>query len=459
MLSVGALLLGSCGGGGAAGTNEGGNLLILPLTGTFFAGVPSTMTIQGGRRPYRLTSSEPGILPVPNTLDANTFTVIPNNPGVIDSGVAVNELPVRTVIVSVTDQTNGFNTATIQVAQNFLTGYGVRYLSNCPSQRAAAAAPQACAGGETAIQVEANFTGALIGNRTYRLDILRGPYSWVFSPGGAIVGNSITVVTDHQGKTNAVFRVNGNVATQIGIFRITDVATGVSTEQVFVIQGTDITSTLTLVPNEFTFTGADNTRCGTGSATFLAFDGTPPYRAVSSFASVEVTPSSTSSQPGQFLLSVTDAGTCLENATIVVTDANNARGTVTVTTTAGSADPPPAALRVVPSSLTVACGQTVSRGDHRWIGHVQRRRIGSCADGIGRGFHAERHRHARRAGHRSDGRYGAGHGDRRCLHRNRHGSSLRGLQLIEFLRSATGIPKGMPVSLPGPECPLRRSAA
>lgn len=353
---IAAALLGSCGGGGASTNNTGGTLTLLPQTGTFFAGMPATMIISGGRRPYRLTSSEPGILPVPSTLDGSSFTVIPSNPGVIDNDLAPTALPIRTVIIQVIDAENNTTSASIRVAQNFLTGYGVSFNSNCPGSGTpgSGTAPQACAGGETLVRLVANFNGALIGNRTYRLEVLRGPFFWVF-PDGRIAGNTITVTTDHEGKALAIFRVNGGVPTQIGVFRIVDVETGVSTEQSFIITGVPLATQLEIIPNEFTFTGRDTATCGTGSGQFLVFDGLPPYTAVSSFAQVTVTPSSTNEQPGRFTLNVSDPSTCLSNATIIVTDSRLVRGTVTVTTVAGTNDPPPPPLRVLPTSVTLGC--------------------------------------------------------------------------------------------------------
>ena len=363
---IAAVMLGSCGGGGASTNNTGGALHLLPETATFFAGMPATMIISGGRRPYRFTSSEPGILPVPSTLDGSSFTVIPSNPGVIDNDLAATALPIRTVIIQVIDAENNTTSASIRVAQNFLTGYSIGFISNCPgSGGSGSVAPQACAGGETALRIEANFNGALIGNRTYRLEVLRGPFSWVF-PDGRIAGNTITVTTDHEGKTFALFRVNTNVPTQLGIFRIIDVETGVSTEYVFTITGTPLAAELAIIPSEFTFTGRDTATCGTGSGQFLVFDGLPPYTAVSTFAQVTVTPASTDAQPGRFSFSVSDPNTCLTNATIVVVDSRLARGTVTITTVPGTADPPPPPLRAIPSTITLTCtaqtGSTVVAG-------------------------------------------------------------------------------------------------
>ena len=353
-----SILLGSCGGGGATPSGQGGDLVLLPNSGTLYAGVEATFVITGGRKPYQLVSSEPGLLPVPSTLNGNSFTVVPSNPGVIDAGLPPGSLPVRSVNINVLDSLNLTTQVTIKVAQNFLTGYGVSLTSNCPAATGAAAGPAACAGGETAVRIEPTFNGNLFGNRTFRLEVVRGPFAWVFPDG--TTGNSVTVTTDHEGKTFAIFRVNTNVPTQLALFRIIDVETGVSTEELFTISGTPLAPTLAVIPDKFTFTGPNTAACGTGTATFLVFDGLPPYTATSSFGQVTVTPTTTNAQPGVFTFSVNDPNTCLTDATIVITDARLARGTLTITTQPGTAAPPPPPLRAIPSSVTLACGQTAT---------------------------------------------------------------------------------------------------
>ena len=99
-----SFLLGSCGGGGAASPGPvGGILQILPLSGTFYAGVEYTFTVAGGRAPYFLSSSEPSLLPVPSRLEGNSFSVIPVNTAVVDTGIPVGGLPVRTVTITMRD--------------------------------------------------------------------------------------------------------------------------------------------------------------------------------------------------------------------------------------------------------------------------------------------------------------------------------------------------------------------
>ena len=359
-----AFLLGSCGGGGAASTGQGGNLILLPTSGaTFYAGMPATFTIAGGHKPYRLASTDPGIFPVPNSTDENTLVVIPNNPGVIDNSITPGQLPLRTVSLQITDATNGFQQSQFTVAQNFLTGYGVSYTSNCAAVGTSTTIPTACGGGTTVAKIEPTFNGALIGFKTLRLDVIKGDFKW-YNQDGTISGtdgHTITVTTDHEGKTNAFMHVDVGVQTQIAIYLITDVATGVSTEQIFTITGNPIASTLTILPATFSFTGATTADCGTGSAQFLVFDGIPPYKAISSFPQVTVQPATSTDQPGLFTLNVNDPNFCLTGATIIVTDSRLARGTVTIDTKVGTGAPPPTPLRVVPASFAgILCGQTVT---------------------------------------------------------------------------------------------------
>ena len=348
-----ALLLGSCGGGGAASNGTGGNLFFEPVSATFYAGMPATLNIAGGRWPYRLSSSDPGIFPVPSEISASSFTVIPGNPGVFDTSNGA--VSAQQVTVTVIDAENNIQRTTgLQVLQNFLTGYGLSYTSNCPVANGGTTSPPGCAGGETLVRLTPTFNGALVGLRTLKIETERGPITWLF-PNGQPAGNSITLTTDHEGKALAVFRADSGVPTQFVIFRVTDVETGVSTEQSFILTGVPIAADLEIIPNQFTFTGPDTVTCGTGSAQFLVFDGVPPYKAVSSFGEISVNPTESNDQPGKFSFNISDPNTCFSKATIIVTDSRLARGTVEIDTKAGSATPPPPPLRAVPTSVTLSC--------------------------------------------------------------------------------------------------------
>jgi hypothetical protein len=358
------VLLGSCGGGGAAlDPLQGGTMSFLPQQpsgGTAYAGIPFTMAIAGGRRPYALFSSEPGLLAVPNQLEGSTFTIVPNNPGVVDAGLAPEDLPRRTVRLTARDSVGLQAFVDIAVGQNFLTSYGVGYISNCPV--AGTSAPALCAGGETVIGLTSVFNGSLMGNRVFRFEVLRGPVSFVF-PGTNNTGNSVTTNTDHTGFASAVMRVQANVPTQVVVFRVTDVATGVYADHVAVItQATPTGTTLTAIPDSITFTGALTTECGTGVAEFLVFDGAAPFTAVTSSPDVQVRRISGSSEvPARFEVRANNPGVCLDEVPVIVTDANGSRTTVAVSTERGTTTPtPPPDLVVAPTSITLGCGTSGS---------------------------------------------------------------------------------------------------
>ncbi|MGZ5078069.1 MAG: hypothetical protein ACXWHZ_00840, partial [Usitatibacter sp.] len=351
-----ALLLSSCGGGGAAGNpNQGGPISVSPANGTFYAGVPSTITLQGGRKPYSVTSSDPSVLPVPAIVNGNSFDVIPNNPGVVDPGLQAGELPRKTVVISVRDTTGILVTASIAVGQNFLTGYGLSLTpTTCPAPTTGSP-PSACAGGETAIQMRATFAGSIGGDRVFTLQVIRGNFT-LKNPVTGAVGTSITVNSDHAGMVTGLIEVPAGTPTQLAVIRITDAATGVYSDQVFVISGVSATAGLTAIPNTIDFTGATSTQCGTGSADVLIFDGAPPYTATSTNPqNLIVTPLVSDSQPGRFTIQAINPNICLAT-TVVVTDSRGGRATIAVTTKLGTGTTP--TLKVSPDAITLGCAQS-----------------------------------------------------------------------------------------------------
>jgi hypothetical protein len=371
-----SFLLASCGGGGAgAGPTTGGPLQILPTAGTFYGGVEYTFTVAGGRPPYLLSASVPTLLQLPSSINGNSFSVIPANSAVIDTGIPPEALPILTTSITVRDAAgNTIVSGDLQIAQNFMTGYGVGFASNCGG--GGATPPSACAGGETVISMIAAINGLRYGNREYRFEVVRGPFTFVnIGPNGPVAASGVlgpggttwTTRTDHTGEASALIRVNNNVSTQVGVFRVVDIATGASTQYLINISGVPLVGALTAIPDEFTLTGPNSAQCGTGSGDFLVFDGTPPYTAVSSFPAALLVealdrPNTnvSASQPGAFRFTATNPFFCMGPGTIIVRDANNQQVSVEVTTEAGSGAPPPPPITATPSSLTLACGSTGS---------------------------------------------------------------------------------------------------
>ncbi len=353
-----AALVAGCGGGGAAGNPAANPVLqITPATGSLYAGVPATFQIMGGRRPYALSSSEPGLLPVPSQIDSNSFEVVPNNPGVIDSGLKPEDLPVRTVNITVRSGDGQTVTSVVKVGINFLTSYNVVYTTSiCPTTGPTAGA-QVCAGGETLVSLFAVFNGNILAGRQYRFEVVRGTFT-LTNPDTGASGQSVVVTTDNGGTARAVIRVPLGVTSQIGILRVVDVATGVYEDHAFSIAGNGPSGTLTPIPSTVTFKGNFTTDCGVGQADIYVFDGVTPYFATSSNPAISVTPQS-GTNPGRITVSASSINPPCPSATVIITDGAGSRGTVTVTSTPGSVTPPAPPeppVSITPSSITLACG-------------------------------------------------------------------------------------------------------
>jgi hypothetical protein len=328
---------------------------MLPEQGTFYAGVKSTIAISGGLAPYVLTSSDPGILPVPDVFDGHFLDVVPANPGVVDPGLTAGEVPRRTVTLTARDSKGITVTSKIAVLQNFLTGYVLSFIpTTCP------AATPVCAGGETIVRLAAITNGSLHGNEAFRFDMIRGGCKFVATDGVTLT-DFILVQSDHSGVVQALMRCSANVAPGIGLIRVTHVASGVTVDTAFVISSTGANaSSLLADPSSITFTGPNKDVCGTGSADISVFGGKAPFTATSSFPnSVGVTPSS-STNPGRFTVTAFNPGTCV-SAVVIIQDATGAHVDVTVKTEKGTGDAPaPPAFDVQPTAITLACATTGS---------------------------------------------------------------------------------------------------
>jgi len=381
-----ASLLASCGGGGAESRPvDTGPFAIDPPAATWYAGVKNTFTVSGGTPPYQLTSSEPGVMPLPLVIGGHTIDVVPNQPGVVDTGLPPGSLQVRTVNVTARSAEGLTATASIKVAQNFLTGYGMQVMSTtCTSG-------VICSGGETALAFDSTFNGILFQGHQFRFEKVRGPFQFVDPLNTNNQVDVVTVTADHEGKFAVVIRVASGIPAQTALFKVTDLVTGAYTFRAFVIATSTTTNTLTLIPDTISLTGPDATACGSGSTDVLVFDGQAPYKIIcpdprTSVASDTSTPAS-SSDPGRFTVHVGQqlAGQCLTSVPCVITDANGTRAILSITTTVGAAAPAPVALTVAPTTLTLTCGAsgavTVVGGTGTYSANSSHQRITATVSG------------------------------------------------------------------------------
>jgi hypothetical protein len=336
LVTAASLLLGSCGGGGASSTPDStGILQVLPSTGTIYAGVPYTINVSGGRKPYLVVSDQFTLLPLNFTLNSNSFQMVANNPGVVDIGQAVGTLPTRSVNLSVRDSSAGIATAKYDVAQNFFTGYGEGYTTTCLSSGTTAA--QACSGQDSIVTLVPVSQGTLYGNRALRFDKIRGDFHWVQEPPGQApqLVDTITLNTDHEGKAILRLRVNVDAPTQLATYRVTDIATGTQTDIVFIITQSNPIDLITLFPESVSFTNGPANQCGSGTATVFVFGGAPPYTITAS-SPIIVFPQVVQHSGDSFQVSMpANQPTCPPNPAVFVTDSRGQRVQLTIMTGPG----------------------------------------------------------------------------------------------------------------------------
>lgn len=353
-----ALVLSSCGGGGATSSpNNVGSLQLLPSTGSLYAGVPYTFNIVGGRKPYLITSTEQTLLPLNLNLDGNQFTVVARNPGVVDVGLDPNEVPRRTVTIEIRDSVGAAISSEFSVLQNFFTGYSQFFTSTCLGTEP----PQACSGSESIVTLFPISNGALYGNREFQLDRVRGDYSFVVEDPTVTpqLVNQLRVRSDHNGKVIVRLRVAVNAVTQIASFKVTDIATQATTDVVFFIVQQAPVDFITALPNEIQYTGALSTQCGSGSTDVFLFGGVPPYTIVAS-TGVGFSPSVVTTAGGRLTISVSQsAPPCQTGLVVTIRDSRGAVSAIPITLNVGSGTLPP--VTVSPTSISgLGCGESRS---------------------------------------------------------------------------------------------------
>src|SRR5512142_2488155 len=346
---AGVLSLAACGGGGGAPNNPyqggAGPLTITPATATAYSNNPFVFTVTGGTQPYTVISSDQAALPVVQTLNDNTLVVVPGNVGA-DTAVTltVRDASGATTAAAVTVRPAPLLPASITITGN----------PNCGASGA-----DLCSGqdGSATVQV-LGPAGAPLAGRPVRFDVVQGDFLLSSTAPGQPNVTSLTVNTDQNGNAAVRIVVPASAATQIATIRATDVTGGSSVVGQFTIaQFVNGNSVLTVIPTGVTtFTGPDTAHCSSGaSATWYVFGGTPPYTVAASFpGAVGITGSPVMRSGGGF--TATTNGTCFTNMTIVVTDATG-RVLVTAPTASnvvGTAEPPPAPIKLTPSSLSPA---------------------------------------------------------------------------------------------------------
>ena len=287
LLSVAALaalsLLAGCGGGGAVTPSCADNnscpvvvvtppLVINPVALNAYAGTPVVITISSGVGPFQVFTSDATVLPVTQVVSGASITLVPN---------AVNADQV--VSLTVRDAAGQSSVVAVTVKPSPLLGsLTITPTSNttCAGVGASVIDKAAICSGESglaALTISSNAT-SILPNRQVRFDVVQGGYNFVIDQAGTVVAKTITVLTDQNGRANAVIRTDPAAASQVGLLRATDVVSGNRVDASFtIVQAINGTGVLSLVPESWTVTGYFNDECAPSGVDYLIYGGLAPY--------------------------------------------------------------------------------------------------------------------------------------------------------------------------------------
>jgi len=347
-------LMGGCGGGSGAPNNPyapppvtPGPMAILPTTSQVYSNTPATLQISGGVPPYQVFSSNATVLPVAQASTTGTVVLLPANVAA-DTAVTITaqDSTGATAVAGVTVKAAPiFNTLTVTPAS---TACGTNSM---------------CSGQSGTATVKVTGPGGVgLANHQVRFDVVTGAFGIKSTDPANPFVSTLTVVSDQFGMAQVVLQAAAGVATQPAQLRATELSSGEQqTAQFTIVQTTNGSAVLSVIPPSVTFTGLDNTQCTNNfRADYYIFGGTPPYQ-VSATPNVPVAvllanvPVTTA---GGFFTAITN-GTCTGQGgvTLLIVDASGLETTATLNnvlgTSAPPAPPPPSALILAPTIYNV----------------------------------------------------------------------------------------------------------
>ncbi len=353
LATAGVLTLSACGGGSGAPNNPyvpppttPGPLSVVPGEATAYAGTPLVLSIAGGVPPYTAFSANPAALPVPQNVNGSTLTLLANN---VDTAQTAN--------VTIRDTSGQTATAEVTVRPAVLLPASLTITPNA----APCSGGDVCSGQTSVASVRVTGAGGMpLSGRSVRFDVVQGQFTLQTTNPGSPQAATQTVVSDANGEARVIIAVAAATPTQIGLLRATELSTGSQVTSQFIIQQvTDAGGVLSVVPNgNTTINGPQQNICSAGvRVTHYIFGGTPPYRVQVNFPDlVNLVGVPVLVNGGGF--DVITNGGCFQNLTFAITDATGRTlltGIPTVSNVPGTTVPtPPAALAIVPGSVTVA---------------------------------------------------------------------------------------------------------
>jgi hypothetical protein len=349
---AGLLSLAACGGGGSPnnpyspGPSAPPTLVVQPTQINIFPGTPATLTIQSGTAPFQVFSDTPNVLPVQQTTSSTSIVLLANQ---VSTQTAVR--------LTVTDASG----QTVPIGVNVLPAPLLNNLTFTPTGGDCGADLCSAQTG-TARVVALGIAGAPLPGRQIKFDVVFGPIAFNTNNPANPQAQTITVVTDNVGLAQVAVVALANATTQPAQIRATDVTSG--NQQIVnfnVVNNTTAgQSPIVVVPATANITGPNNQTCSTGfRIDYYVFGGSPPYTVQSTFPQAVQLLNNVVSTSGGFFSAVTN-GSCVNPLVFTITDSAGKQVTAqlqnVVGTTPVTPPPQPAALAVIPGTVTDVCG-------------------------------------------------------------------------------------------------------
>ena len=370
LFSITALVAG-CGGGGATDPFAVPPVVVVPPTPplivnpgalNIYSGTPAVLTISSGVGPFQVFTSDAVVLPVSQVVAGAAITLTANAV-VADAGITltVQDAAAQRVTVAVTVKPSPLIGALTITPTTNTTCAGasasvVNQAAICTSES-----------GLASVTLRSNATSVLA-NRQVRFDVIQGAYNFVINQAGTIVAKTITVLTDQNGKADTVVRMDAGAPSQAALIRATDTTSGNRVDSSFtIVQATNGTAVLSVVPSLWTATGFFKDECPGGSGDYIIYGGRAPYTITNNLpnafaltsAGVSSSTSVTVAQSGgRFTASHSYSPACTGyQATFVITDTSGLATTAGYTVIAGSKER--VATTIAPTGVTLnATGKT-----------------------------------------------------------------------------------------------------